>query len=74
MDKKLSNILGGAAFYGSLAVCLIAVGLGGWFWLFGRKEAVPQPAEAPAAAVAQIPQLPAEAQEPEVEVLPPPPP
>ena len=43
MDKKLSNILGGAAFYGSLAVCLIAVGLGGWFWLFGQKEAVPQP-------------------------------
>ena len=71
MDKKLSNILGGAAFYGSLAVCLIAVGLGGWFWLFGQKEAVPQPTEAPAAAAAQIPQLPAEAQEPEVEVLPP---
>ena len=74
MDKKLSNILGGMAFYGSLAVCLIAVGLGGWFWLFGQKEtgqaAAPEQqleADVPASAAAQIPPVP---QEPE-EVLPP---
>ena len=68
MDKKLSNILGGAAFYGSLLVCLIAVGLGGWFWLFGQKETAPapqSPADIPAAAAA-IPQLPDTPAEPEV--------
>ena len=68
MDKKLSNMLGGAAFYGSLLVCLVAVGLGGWFWLFGQKEDAPEPqspADIPAAAAA-IPQLPDPPAEPEV--------
>ena len=75
MDKKLSNILGGAAFYASLLVCLVAVGLGGWFWLFGQKETAPaeQPIvrDTPAAAATQIPQMPDIPAEPEPEVLPP---
>ena len=68
MDKKLSNILGGAAFYASLLVCLVAVALGGWFWLFGQKETAPaeQPIVRDTAAATQIPQLPEPPAEPEV--------
>lgn len=41
MDKKLNSILGGAAFYTVLAVCLLAVCVGGWFMLFRGDRAVP---------------------------------
>lgn len=69
MNKKLADILGGAAFYGSLAVCLIAVGLGGWFWLFGQEDQGEAQPQAPVAAPAQIPEEPEVP--PETEVLPP---
>lgn len=39
MDKKFSIPWSNAAFYLCLAVCLIAVGAGGWFLLFGKEEA-----------------------------------
>ena len=38
MDKKFSIPWSNAAFYLCLAVCLIAVGTGGWFLLFGKEE------------------------------------
>lgn len=37
MKHKPTNILGGAGFYVVLAVCLIAVGVASWFWLFRDK-------------------------------------
>lgn len=36
MEKKLQS----AAFYGSLAVCLTAVAVAGWFLLFGKEQPV----------------------------------
>lgn len=39
MKHKPTNILGGAGFYAVLAVCLIAVGVASWFWLFRDKPA-----------------------------------
>ena len=38
MDKKFSIPWSNSAFYLSLAVCLVAVGVGGWFLLFGKEE------------------------------------
>ena len=72
MEKKLSSIFSGTAFYVSLAVCLVAVGIGGWFLLFGQKEENP-PVSIPnyetvtdtaASAVVEVPTIP---QEPEPE-------
>ena len=41
MDNKLKTILSGTGFYALLAVCLLAVGVGGWFMLFRQGETVP---------------------------------
>ncbi len=72
MEKKLSSIFSGTAFYVSLAVCLVAVGIGGWFLLFGQKEEnppVPIPnyetvTDTTTSAVVEVPTIP---QEPEPE-------
>jgi len=81
MDKKF--LWSNAAFYVSLAVCLVAVAVGGWFLLFGREEppaqsvfeATEEPvqsapakrAEPPAAEVIET-LLPEEIAMPEIEV------
>lgn len=72
MDKKFSAIWSGAAFYGSLALCLIAVAVGGWFLLFGQEEDAIE-AVAPsyetvtdAAAPVEVPVLPVEPETPPV--------
>lgn len=41
MDNKLKSIFSGTGFYALLAVCLLAVGVGGWFLLFRQGETVP---------------------------------
>lgn len=81
MDKKFSIPWSNAAFYLSLAVCLIAVGVGGWFLLFGKEEpavetAAPvyemvtdEPVETVAAEVPE-PEVVAEVLEPEEVVMP----
>ena len=41
MDNKFKSVLSGAGFYAALAVCLLAVGVGGWFMLFRGGGAQP---------------------------------
>lgn len=43
MKHKPTNILGGAGFYAVLAVCLVAVGVASWFWLFRDRPATAKP-------------------------------
>lgn len=43
MDNKFKSVLSGAGFYAALAICLLAVGVGGWFMLFHRDNGA-QPA------------------------------
>ena len=45
MEHKLKAILSGAGFYGVLAVCLLAVSVGGYFLLLRKEEAAPPPEE-----------------------------
>lgn len=82
MDDKLKSILSGAGFYAVLAICLLAVGLGGWFLLFRQGETIPEAVDAPPVS-APVPDLyvpePEETEEPvetispepvEVEIVP----
>ena len=54
MENKWRSILGGAGFYVTMAVCLLVVGVSGYFLLFDREEPAqelpPQQAEAAAPA------------------------
>ena len=57
MDNKWRSILGGAGFYVTMTVCLLVVGVSGYFLLFDHKE---EPAEEPppqAEAAAPAPEL-----------------
>lgn len=64
MDKKFSIPWSNAAFYGSLAVCLIAVGAAGWFLLFGKEESAVEAAAPVYETVADEPVETAAAAEP----------
>ena len=62
MENKHTGALSGVGFYATLAICLLAVGVGGYFLLFGGQEtAQEEEEEAPQTAVtAQAPEIPAE--------------
>lgn len=62
MDKRISAIFSGAGLYVSLAVCLAAVAIGGYFLLMDGKEAVE--AAAPVYETVMDP-IPADISEPE---------
>ena len=38
MANKVKSLLGGPGFYAVLALCVLAVGVGGYFLLFGRRR------------------------------------
>lgn len=67
--KRLSSIFGGAGFYIALLLCVLAAGVGGYFWLFAGNRAE----EAPLPPVTEV-QSPAEPDTPPVEVITPEPP
>lgn len=48
MQKKMQSILSGAGFYAVLALCVVAVGVGGYFLLFPREVELPPAVSAPA--------------------------
>ena len=60
MENKHTGALSGVGFYATLAICLLAVGVGGYFLLFGGQEtAQEEEEEAPQTAVtAQAPEIP----------------
>ena len=62
MENKHTGALSGVGFYATLAICLLAVGVGGYFLLFsGQETAQEEEEEAPQTAVtAQAPEIPAE--------------
>lgn len=64
MENKWKSILGGAGFYVTMAVCLLVVGISGYFLLFDSKETpAPEtepPAETTVTAPAPIPEEPEE--------------
>lgn len=62
MENKWKSILGGAGFYVTMAVCLLVVGVSGYFLLFdGGEDTVELPPQTEeAAAPALIPQEPEE--------------
>ena len=61
MENKHTGALSGVGFYATLAICLLAVGVGGYFLLFGGQETAQEEEEAPQTAVtAQAPEIPAE--------------
>lgn len=52
MENKHTGALSGVGFYATLAICLLAVGVGGYFLLFGGQEtAQEEEEEAPQTAV-----------------------
>lgn len=65
MENKWRSILGNAGFYVTMAVCLLVVGVSGYFLLFGSEETpAPEtepPAETTVTAPAPIPEEPEEA-------------
>lgn len=63
MENKRTGALSGVGFYVTLAICLLAAGIGGYFLLFGGQETA-QEEDAPQTAVtAKAPEIPEE-QEP----------
>lgn len=61
MENKHTGALSGVGFYATLVICLLAVGVGGYFLLFGGQETAQEEEEAPQTAVtAQAPEIPAE--------------
>lgn len=63
MENKWRSILGGAGFYVTMAVCLLVVGVSGYFLLFDSKE-TPAPEDEPPAETAVTAPAP-EIEEPE---------
>nr|WP_326186155.1 M23 family metallopeptidase [uncultured Oscillibacter sp.] len=55
MENKWRSILGGAGFYVTMAVCLLVVGVSGWFLLFDKDETPAPEPEAPAEAAVTAP-------------------
>ena len=47
MENKHTGALSGVGFYATLAICLLAVGVGGYFLLFGGQETAQEEEEAP---------------------------
>lgn len=73
MERNLKQILSGAGFYTTLAICLTIVGVCGYFLLFDKQDAAPITVEEPLpsqAAVAPTPEITDDAPElPIVETL-----
>jgi len=46
MKEKWNELMGGAGFYITMAVCLLVIGISGYFLLFDGREAEPIPADA----------------------------
>ena len=73
MENKVKNVLSGIGFYGTLAVCLLVVGVCGWVLLQDREDPLPQQAVTPQVPVSQPVEMP-EVRLPAVETLAPAPP
>ena len=68
MENKVKNVLSGIGFYGTLAVCLLVVGVCGWVLLQDREDPLPQQAVTPQVPVSQPVEMP-EMRLPTVETL-----
>ena len=68
MENKVKNVLSGIGFYGTLAVCLLVVGVCGWVLLQDRGDPLPQQAVTPQVPVSQPVEMP-EVRLPTVETL-----
>ena len=69
MENKVKNVLSGIGFYGTLAVCLLVVGVCGWVLLLqDREDPLPQQAVTPQVPVSQPVEMP-EVRLPTVETL-----
>ena len=68
MENKVKNVLSGIGFYGTLAVCLLVVGVCGWVLLQDREDPLPQQAVTPQIPVSQPVEMP-EVRLPAVETL-----
>ena len=68
MENKVKNVLSGIGFYGTLAVCLLVVGVCGWVLLQDREDPLPQQAVTPQVPVSQPVEMP-EVRLPAVETL-----
>ena len=68
MENKVKNVLSGIGFYGTLAVCLLVVGVCGWVLLQDREDPLPQQAVTPQVPVSQPVEMP-EVRLPTVETL-----
>ena len=68
MANKVRSLLGGPGFYAVLALCVLAVGVGGYFLLFGEPSQTEAPAGPDTAASAPVEDLPEH--EPVVETVP----
>ena len=69
MANKVKSLLGGPGFYAVLALCVLAVGVGGYFLLFGEPAQTEAPTGPDTAASAPVEDLPEH--EPVVETVPP---
>ena len=69
MANKVKSLLGGPGFYAVLALCVLAVGVGGYFLLFGEPAQTEAPTGPDTAASAPVEDLPVH--EPVVETVPP---
>ena len=58
MANKVRSLLGGPGFYAVLALCVLAVGVGGYFLLFGEPSQTEAPAGPDTAASAPVEELP----------------
>lgn len=63
MENKRTGALSGVGFYVTLAICLLAAGIGGYFLLFGGQETAQEEDVPQTAVTAKAPEIP-EAQEP----------
>lgn len=70
MERDLKQILSGAGFYATLAICLAIVGVCGYFLLFDNKpDATPAPAEVPTPQQAVTAPAPEIVEEPDLPVV-----
>lgn len=58
MANKVKSLLGGPGFYAVLALCVLAVGVGGYFLLFGEPAQTEAPTRPDTAASAPVEDLP----------------